>query len=94
MNWPLLRTGLFIMALATMFNLGRLSVEFSGTRSDWAALIAGVVTLISSLMGSLRASLCGSRNEGRRHSHSVVMGSPRPTSEKPSWTIAKLVIGD
>jgi len=51
MNWLIFRTGLLIAVLATAFNLGRLSIEFNGTGSDWAVLISGVVTLICSLIG-------------------------------------------
>jgi hypothetical protein len=38
MNWPLLRTCLFIAVVTNTFSLGRLSVEFSGAGSDWAVL--------------------------------------------------------
>jgi hypothetical protein len=51
MNWPIVRTCLLIAALLTTFNLGRLSIEFSGAGLDWAMLIFGVVTLIASLIG-------------------------------------------
>jgi hypothetical protein len=51
MNWLLFRMGLLVAVLATAFNLGRLSIEFSGTGSDWAVLTSGVVTLICSLIG-------------------------------------------
>jgi hypothetical protein len=50
-NWLIFRVGLLIAVLATAFNLGRLSIEFSGTGSDWAVLVSGVVTLICSLIG-------------------------------------------
>jgi hypothetical protein len=51
MNWLLFRIGLLVAVLVSAFNLGRLSIEFGGTRSDWAVLISGVVTLICSLIG-------------------------------------------
>ncbi len=51
MNWPLLRTSLLIAALADTFNLGRSSVEFSGTGSAWAMLVFGIVALVACLVG-------------------------------------------
>jgi hypothetical protein len=51
MNWPLLRTCLLIVLMINLFNLGRMSIEFNGTRADWAILIGSFVTLITSLIG-------------------------------------------
>ena len=51
MNWPLVRTCLLIASLANTFSLGRLSIEFNGTGSDWMLLIFSVVALIGSLIG-------------------------------------------
>jgi hypothetical protein len=51
MNWPLLRTCLVFTALATTFNLGRMSIEFRDTGSDWTMLVLGVLILITSLIG-------------------------------------------
>jgi hypothetical protein len=38
MNWTLIRACLLIAALTTTFNLGRLSLEFSGAGMAWAML--------------------------------------------------------
>jgi hypothetical protein len=51
MNWPLFRTGLLIIVMINTFNLGRMSVEFSGTGSDLTVVILSIVTLICSLIG-------------------------------------------
>jgi hypothetical protein len=51
MNWPLLRICLFIAAIANSLSLGRLSVEFRGTGSDWTLLILSVVALIGIVIG-------------------------------------------
>jgi putative Mn2+ efflux pump MntP len=61
MNWPLIRTCLLITALATAFNLGRMSVDFSGAGSDWTMLILGIVTLICSLIGLAAGELVRDR---------------------------------
>ena len=64
MNWPLLRTGLLIAALTNTFNLGRLSIEFSGSGSDWTLLILSIVTLISILIGLAAGELVRGRPGG------------------------------
>ena len=64
MNWPILRSGLLIAALLSTFNLGRLSIEFSGTGFDWAVLIFGVVTLIASLLGLVAGEFVRERPGG------------------------------
>ncbi len=51
MNWPLIRMGLLIAALANTFNLGRTSVEFNGSESAWTMLILGIITLVACLIG-------------------------------------------
>jgi hypothetical protein len=51
MFWPLIRTCLVITLLTTSFNLGRMSVEFSGAGSDWTVVILSIVVLITSLIG-------------------------------------------
>jgi hypothetical protein len=51
MNWPLVRICLFIAAIADSLSLGRLSVEFSGSGSDWTLLILSVVALIGVVIG-------------------------------------------
>jgi uncharacterized membrane protein YczE len=50
-NWPLVRTCFLIVVLTTAFNLGRSSVEFSGTGWGWASLGFGIVALAASLIG-------------------------------------------
>ena len=57
MNWPLIRTCLLIALLINTFNLGRMSVEFRGTGSDWTVLILSVVALIGTLIGVAAAEL-------------------------------------
>jgi hypothetical protein len=64
LNWSILRTCLLIAALLTTFNLGRLSIEFSGTGFDWAVLIFGVVTLIASLIVLAAGELVRERPRG------------------------------
>jgi hypothetical protein len=64
MNWPLLKTGLLIAALINTFNLGRLSIEFSGSGSDWTLLILSIVTLISILIGLAAGELVRGRPGG------------------------------
>jgi uncharacterized membrane protein YtjA (UPF0391 family) len=62
MNWPLLRIYLLVAALVAAFNLGRLSIEFSGTGLDWTLFIFGIVTLIVSLIGLAAGELVRPRN--------------------------------
>ena len=57
MNWPLIRTCLLIALLTNTFNLGRMSVEFRGTGSDWTVLILSIVALIATLIGLAAAEL-------------------------------------
>jgi hypothetical protein len=64
MNWPLVRICLLFTALVETFNLGRLSADFRGTRSDWAMLIFGVVALIGSLIGIAAGELVRDRPKG------------------------------
>jgi hypothetical protein len=64
MNWPLIRTCLLITVLTTAFNLGRMSVEFSGAGSDWTVLILSIVTLICSLIGLAAGELVRDRPKG------------------------------
>ena len=61
MNWPLFRTGLLIIVMINTFNLGRMSIEFRGTGSDWAVLILSIVVLITSLIGLAAAVLVRNR---------------------------------
>ena len=58
------RTGLLIAALTNTFNLGRLSIEFSGSGSDWTLLILSIVTLISILIGLAAGELVRGRPGG------------------------------
>ena len=51
MNWRLISLGLFVIVLINTFNLGRMSVEFRSTGSDWAVLILSIIILITSLIG-------------------------------------------
>ena len=51
MNWRLISLGLFVIVLINTFNLGRMSVEFRSTGSDWAVLILSIIVLITSLIG-------------------------------------------
>ena len=64
MNWPLMRIGLLIAALANTFSLGRLSIEFGGTGSDWTVLILSVVGLIGILIGLATGELVGVKPKG------------------------------
>jgi hypothetical protein len=57
MNWPLLRTALLFTVMLTMFNLGRMSVEFSGAGSDLTVIILSIVVLIFSLIGLVAGEL-------------------------------------
>jgi hypothetical protein len=50
-NWPLVRTCLLIVALITAFNLGRYTVEFSGSAWGWATVILSIVVLAASVIG-------------------------------------------
>jgi hypothetical protein len=52
MNWRLISLGLFVIVLINTFNLGRMSVEFRSTGSDWAVLILSIIVLITSQRGS------------------------------------------
>jgi hypothetical protein len=63
MNWPLIRTCLLIALLINTFNLGRMSVEFRGTGSDWAVLILSMVTLIGTLIGVAAGELVRDRQK-------------------------------
>ncbi len=45
MNWRLISVGLLFIVLINTFNLGRMSIEFRGTRSDWAVLILSIIGL-------------------------------------------------
>jgi hypothetical protein len=65
MNWPLLRTCLFIAALINTFNLGRLSIEFSGTGSDWRLIILSVATLIATVIGLVAGEFVRARPGGK-----------------------------
>ena len=51
MNWRLISVGLLFIVLINTFNLGRMSVEFSGAGSDLTVVILSIVTLICSLIG-------------------------------------------
>jgi hypothetical protein len=64
MNWPLVRTCLLIALLTNTFNLGRMSVEFSGARSDWAVLILSIVVLITCLIGLAAGEIVRDRPKG------------------------------
>jgi hypothetical protein len=46
---PLLRTCFLLLALTSAFNLGRYTIEFSGSVWAWTALVLGVVVLAISL---------------------------------------------
>ena len=61
MNWLLLRTCSLIALLANAFTLGRLSIEFNGSRSDWAVLIGGMIVLISCLITIAAGELARNR---------------------------------
>jgi hypothetical protein len=61
MNWLLLRTCSLITLLANGFTLGRLSIEFNGSRSDWAVLIGGAIVLISCLITLAAGELARNR---------------------------------
>jgi uncharacterized membrane protein len=61
MNWPLLRVCLLIVVVINTFNLGRMSVEFSGAGSDWTVLILSIVVLITSLIGLAAGELVRDR---------------------------------
>jgi hypothetical protein len=56
-NWTLIRGGLFFICMTSCFTLGRLSVEFRGTRADWTMLALLIVALISALIGLASAML-------------------------------------
>jgi hypothetical protein len=56
-NWRLVRVALFLVVMINAFNLGRMSVEFSGSGSDWRVLILSIVVLITSLIGLVAAEL-------------------------------------
>ncbi len=62
MNRPLIRPlylfylYLFI-SMTSCFTLGRLSIEFQGTRTDWALLIVLIMALISALIGLISGEL-------------------------------------
>jgi hypothetical protein len=43
--------------MLTMFNLGRMSVEFSGAGSDLTVIILSIVVLIFSLIGLVAGEL-------------------------------------
>jgi hypothetical protein len=64
MNWRLLRTCLLIAVMINTFNLGRMSVEFSGSGSDWTVLILSIVTLVGSLIGLAAGELVRDRPKG------------------------------
>jgi hypothetical protein len=64
MIWPLIRTCLVITLLTTTFNLGRMSVEFSGAGSDWTVVILSIVVLITSLIGLAAGELVRDRPKG------------------------------
>ena len=61
MNWRLISLGLFVIVLINTFNLGRMSVEFRGTGSDWTVLILSIVVLITSLIGLAAGVLVSER---------------------------------
>ena len=44
-----LRTALVLLIGATAFNLGRFSVEFSGSTAAWVALICNLIALAGAL---------------------------------------------
>jgi hypothetical protein len=56
-NWRLIRVGLFLIVMINAFNLGRISVEFSGSGSDWTLVILSIVVMITSLIGLAAAEL-------------------------------------
>jgi hypothetical protein len=75
MIWPLIRTCLVITLLTTTFNLGRISVEFSGAGSDWTVVILSIVVLITSLIGLAAGELVRDRKLDRPLSSSAGSGS-------------------
>ena len=65
MNWPLFRTGLLIIVMINTFNLGRMSVEFSGAGSEWTVVILSIIVLITSLIGLAEGELV--RNASKKN---------------------------
>jgi hypothetical protein len=50
--------------MTNMFNLGQMSVEFSGAGSDWAVLIVGIIALVGCLIGLAAGELVRDRGRG------------------------------
>jgi hypothetical protein len=63
-NWYFIRACLLVALLTDTFNLGRLSIEFSRTPSDWAVLFSSVVTLISCLIGLAAGEFARNKPKG------------------------------
>jgi hypothetical protein len=64
MNSTLVRAALLFTVIIGSFNLGRISIEFSGKRSDWAIIIGGLVTLIGCLIGLMAGELVLNKPKG------------------------------
>ena len=60
MNWVLFRICLLIALLTTTFNLGRLSIEFSGQASDWTLLVLQILVMLASLIGLMAGEIARS----------------------------------
>jgi hypothetical protein len=54
MNTARLKTILVLVVAIVAFNLGRYSVEFSGSVTAWIAVVAGLVALVLSLFVLIR----------------------------------------
>lgn len=61
MNWLLLRTCSLIALLFNAFTLGRLSIEFKGSGSDWGLLIGCMLVLIFCLIALAAGELARNR---------------------------------
>jgi hypothetical protein len=62
MNRPLIRALQLFILMTTCFTLGRFSIEFRGTGTDWAMLIMFIVILIGTLIGLISGELVRAKN--------------------------------
>jgi hypothetical protein len=57
MNWAVIGAAELFTCMMTCFVLGRLSIEFRGTGSDWTMVVLLIVILIGTLIGLIAKEL-------------------------------------
>jgi hypothetical protein len=75
MNWAVVGAAELFTCMMTCFVLGRLSIEFRGTGSDWTMVVLLIVILIGTLIGLITRELV------RTKSSQVQPGVAKPNAK-------------